>query len=414
MNALRSPMSRASIRGKVKNEERPRILFIAPQPFFVWRGSPIRVGFDVQALAEMGFAVDLLTLPLGEDRPIPDVRVFRVPNLYGAHQMSIGPSPIKLAFDMLLFFRALSLGLTRRYAAIHGVEDAGAIAVAVGAMTRAKVVFEKHSDPSSYRGGPWRNAVMWLYQKFEAFTIRHADAVICTGRGLAEQAKRLSPKGSVFHIPDIPSSLAEATPEGVSRARRVLSQSPDEIVVLFVGSFAPYQGIDLMFEAMAQVLRQHANVRFVVIGGSPAEIAERQKWVAARAAGDRTSFPGLVHPDQLPNYLAAADILLSPRRAGVNTPLKLLDYLKAGKAIVATDNSANRQILDENCAAFSAAEPDAYARAIGALVTDRERRNRLGENGRRLIRETYNFGEFKRRLVACYASCGCTAPEPAA
>ena len=96
--------------------------------------------------------------------------------------------------------------------------------------------------------------------------------------------------------------------------------------------------------------------------------------------------------------------MLSPRLAGINTPLKLLDYLKAGRAIVATDTEANRLILDERTAVLAEAEPSAFADAILRLISDDALRDTLARAGRRLIDETYNFGEFTRRLGACYES----------
>ncbi len=109
-----------------------------------------------------------------------------------------------------------------------------------------------------------------------------------------------------------------------------------------------------------------------------------------------------VPPNELPDYLAASDILLSPRISGMNTPLKLLDYLKAGRAIVATDHPANRQILDETCAVLVNPDPAAFAEGISRLISDSALRNVLGEHGARLISEKYNFDEFKKRLDQCY------------
>ncbi len=65
------------------NTPMPKVLFISPQPFFEWRGSPIRVGFNIQALSELGYRVDLLTLPIGIERDVPGVKIIRVPNLLG-------------------------------------------------------------------------------------------------------------------------------------------------------------------------------------------------------------------------------------------------------------------------------------------------------------------------------------------
>lgn len=384
-------------------EKRKKVLFIAPQPFFQWRGSPIRVGFNVQALTELGYEVDLLVMPFGDDREIPGVRIHRVPNVLRVKNMSIGPSLIKAIYDIFLFIKAWRLSKIHTYSVIHGVEDAGPIAVIVGRRRKAKVIFEKHSDPGSYKKGPLRNFIMFLYAQVEKFSVRHADAVIGTGPGLVEQAQKIDPDTPAYHIFDIPSSLVEAESTKVEEIRNRLLQWPDELLVTYVGSFAVYQGIDLMFQSMPHVIRKSTKARFVVIGGTKDEIANKQAWLGRRNIEDNVEFLGKIPPDELPNYLAASDVLLSPRTSGTNTPLKLLDYLKAGAAIVACDNVANRLILDESIAMLVPPQPEEFARGICRLLDNKVLRQQLSEKGRELIDQTYNFDEFKRRLGECYS-----------
>jgi glycosyltransferase involved in cell wall biosynthesis len=379
-----------------------RVLFIAPQPYFQWRGSPIRVGFNVQALAELGYEVDLLTLPVGEDRQTPGVRVIRVANPFGVKNIPIGPSGHKAVFNALLFFKALALAFQRRYAVIHAVEETAAFAWFVAMLTNARLIFEKHSDPASHKASPLKNLVLAAYRQAEKLSIMTADLVIATGEGLCEQARAVSPRKRVRHIFDIPSSLAEPEPAHVKRLAQELRRHPAEMLAMYVGSFAVYQGIDLMFESMQYVIARHPQVRFVVIGGSADEIRQRTEWLKTRRIDGSVTFLGTVPPDVLPNYLAAADILLSPRIAGINTPLKLLDYLKVGRPIVATDNPANRRILDDTVAMLVDPLPLQFAEAISRLIADEDVRDQMGERGRRLVAEVYNFGEFKRRLGECY------------
>lgn len=381
---------------------RGRVLLISPQPFFQWRGSPIRVGFDALGLAQLGFSVDLLTLPIGAEKDMPNVRVLRVSNPFFIRNISIGPSFGKLLFDALLLLKGLRLAIRNRYDYIHCIEDAGPAGLIIAKFAGARQVFEKHSDPCSYRGGRLRNLVMRAYESVEAFVVRRADAVIGTGPALVEQAKAMNPSCPVHHIFDIPSSLAEPGGEETAARRRELSPKPDEILVTYAGSFAAYQGIDVIFDSIPLVVNRHAAARFIIIGGTRGEIAARRKAASLRGVESHVTFVGTVPPDELPAYLAASDILLSPRLAGVNTPLKLLDYLKAGRAIVAADNLASRQILDDTCSVLAKPEPEAFASAISGLILDAGLRERLGERGRRLIAERYNFTEFKKLLDACY------------
>jgi glycosyltransferase involved in cell wall biosynthesis len=386
-----------------RTEEQPRILLIAPQPFFQWRGSPIRVGFDALALAQLGFAVDLLVLPVGDAHEIPGVRVLRAANPLRVRDVPIGPSPIKAFFDLLLLLKGAGLVRRNRYLAVHGIEEAGAVAVLLARLGRCRAVFEKHSDPSSHRKGALRNAVLSLYARVEAWTIRHADAVVATGPGLAEQARRVPGAPPCHWIPDIPSSLVQADPARVREARARLAPAPDAVLVMYVGSFAVYQGVDLMFDAIARAAPRDPRLRFVIVGGSPAEVEARTRALAAQGLADRVLFPGKIPPDDLPHTLAAADILLSPRLSGVNTPLKLLDYMKAGGAIVAARTAANTLILDDDTAELTAPDAAAFADGILRLAGDADRRRGLSAAAGAHIARFYNFDEFKSRLRRCYA-----------
>lgn len=376
-----------------------RVLFLASQPFFQWRGSPIRLGFDVQAIHENGYDVDFLTLPIGERKDVPGVRIIRAPNVFFAKKISIGPSLMKFAFDGVMFLQALGLICRRHYAVVHGVEDCGLLALMLGRLGGGKVIFEKHSDSKSYKTSP----VIKAYAAVERFVMRHADAVIGTGPGLVAQVNALQCGTPAYPISDIPSSQVEPDAEGVARARAELIKSPDDILATYVGSFAVYQGIDLLFNSIPEALKACERLRFIIIGGTENEIAQWTSWLTARGCANQVSFIGKRQPDILPCYLAASDILLSPRIAGVNTPLKLLDYLKVSRGIVATDHEANRLILDERTAQLTDLTPTAFAAGVVQLATDDERRNRLASACRRLIDEQYNFTVFREGLRACYA-----------
>jgi len=379
-----------------------KVLLISPQPFFQWRGSPIRVGFNVQALVEAGYHVDLLTLPIGIERQIPGADVIRVANPLGLKNIAIGPSVAKIFFDLLILFKGLALIRKNKYVMIHGIEETGIIAVMLAWLNGAKSIFEKHSDPYSYRGGFFKNWLLSCYAAVERLTVRLADGVICTGTGLVDQVKAMKSAAPTFHIFDIPSSLVEASPAKTSHIRKELQRNKEEVLVCFVGSFAVYQGVELMFAAIPKVIENCRQVRFVIIGGTTKEIKNWKNHFRELGILDKLTFQGKVPPDDLPDYLAAADILLSPRGSGVNTPLKLLDYFKAGCAIVATDIPSNKVILNEDNSILSSPDPLSFAEAIVTLVRDREKRKKLGANGRNLYRTQFNFREYQLELQFCY------------
>ena len=382
--------------------QKPRLLFMTSVPFFQWRGSSIRVAFNVQALADLGYEIDLLTIPIGETRNITGVTVHRVANPFRVRNIPIGPSLHKLIFDILILFKGLAMVIRHQYAAVHAVEEVGVIGLLIGRLSGSRVIFEKHSDPASHKDTFLKNIVLSLYRWLEGIVIRKVDIVIGTGEGLVEQAIAVAPKQKVHHIFDIPSSVQEADPDRVEVLKTSLRREPDEIIALYVGSFAVYQGIDLMFESLLLALKHSPNLRLVVIGGTQEQIDIRNEWLEQRGIREMVHFVGFVTPDRLPDYISAADFLLSPRISGINTPLKLLDYLKSGKAILATDNVANRRIVDDNVAVLKQANAKSFAKGMIKLAKNSHLRHGLGVEGRKLTDKIYNYGQFKIKLKACY------------
>lgn len=154
------------------------------------------MSFNLRALVKCGFKIDLLAMPVGEDLEIAGSRTCRVPNVLGMRKLPIGPSPAKAFLGIFLFFKALSMCRKHSYDVIHGIEEAGFLAVMLGRLSGAAVVYEKHSDPASYRGGLLRNIVMSLYGGVEKVTMRRSTAVI--GPGLVATSRETTPGVPAF------------------------------------------------------------------------------------------------------------------------------------------------------------------------------------------------------------------------
>lgn len=387
---------------KDSTDKKQKILFITSQPFIQWRGSPLRVWHDVRTLGELGYEVDLLTLPFGECDPIHNVRVIRIPNLFCSKGIAIGPSMLKLAFDFLLIIKGLSLASRNKYCVIHCVEDAGIAGIVIASITKTKLLYEKHSDLYSYYGGFWRNLVMNLYSRVELLIIRKAMCVICTNTGMLTQVKLIAPDKTVYHIFDLPSSTIDIDPHKTNEIRQRICSDNSKILITYSGSFASYQGIDLIFEAIPLVIKRKQNAMFVIIGGSPDQIEERKQQLAQQQVSDSVIFVGMVPPSELIHYLSASDILLCPRLRGVNAPLKILDYFKAERPIVATDVPANRFLLNEQTSVLVKSDAYSLADAICYLIDNPSMRNQLSRNAKQLLEKEYNIEKFKSLLSACY------------
>ena len=150
------------------------------------------------------------------------------------------------------------------------------------------------------------------------------------------------------------------TPEAVAALRRELALGPWP-VVLYSGNFEPYQGVELLLDALALV----PHVQLLLMGGSPADVARMK----ARGPGPRRrralrSSPGSARPPSCPAFFAVSDVLASPRAKGENTPFKIFTYLASGKPLVATRIATHTQLLDDTTAFLVEPTPEGLASGI--------------------------------------------------
>src|SRR6202040_19289 len=97
-----------------------------------------------------------------------------------------------------------------------------------------------------------------------------------------------------------------------------------------------------------------------------------------------TVFAGERPAAEIPSYLLAADLLVSPRSRGTNTPLKIYQYLRLGKAIVATRLLTHTQVLGDQTAILTAATPQDFADGILTGLNDPARAAALGRRAQQL------------------------------
>jgi glycosyltransferase involved in cell wall biosynthesis len=105
----------------------------------------------------------------------------------------------------------------------------------------------------------------------------------------------------------------------------------------------------------------------------------------------------------MPQYLALADILLSPRSEGTNTPLKLYTYLRSGKPILATDIFSHTQLLTSRMAMLVPPTPEGLARGALELLNNPEFAQRLGEYGRSVAEKNYSWSAFLKKNYHAYS-----------
>lgn len=387
-----------------------RILMLAPEPIYTPRGTPIAVLNRCRALTALGQQVDLVTYPIGQDVAVPGLRWVRTARVPGLRRVKIGPSLAKLPLDALLLWEAARQLRRSRYDVIHTVEEAGAFGWLLHAIFRVPYVHDVHSDLPTVLGDYGygeRHPVTMLARWLERHILTSAEVIIVNFPGLVPLATAQAP-GKPVHVINCSPVGGRADPVLSGQLRG--SWGRDRPLILYTGSFEPYQGLPMLLEAMALIQDSLPQARLVLVGGQPEQVAGVTRQAEQLGLAGAIVCTGLRPPAEIPSYLAAADVLVSSRRDGVNTPLKVYDYLRAGKPIVATRTASHLDVLNDRCAALAEPTPQAFAAALLAVLSDPVRASRLSQAAAERA-EDFGIGTFLRQTAVAYQELGVPAPS---
>jgi glycosyltransferase involved in cell wall biosynthesis len=165
-------------------------------------------------------------------------------------------------------------------------------------------------------------------------------------------------------------------------------------------------------ELIVPVARRLPHVRFIVVGGQPTQIAD---WRRASGRQRNLSLVGAARPTDVPRHMRQFNIALLPNQPQVllpngdnigpfTSPMKLFEYMAAGKAIVASDLPNLREVLrhEWNCLLVPHADPRAWAEAIERLRTDPLLRQRLSRQARADAVERYSYETRFQHIFRCF------------
>ena len=380
-----------------------KILFIAPQPFFENRGTPIAVRNMVRAIGELGHTVDLVTYHAGQDVRIPGVTIYRSPGL-PFKRIPIGFSVLKLLLDPLLYATVLKRLLSARYDVIHGGEEGIFLAHLAFPRRKAVVCYDVDSsltEQLASRGGLWR-IVAPVLRSVESWAVRKSDCLVTVCPALTEHALELAPEKPAFQIEDTPIITQDMlSPKERLRLRQNLSLQNEKTVV-YIGNFESYQGVDLLLKAFAEVVARLPDSVLILVGGSAGDILRKRRLARTLGIEPHVRFAGFVPPEESGIYLSLADVLVSPRCRGTNFPMKVYSYLASGKPVVATDLPVHTQLLTPETALLCPPTPQGLAHGIIQVLENPGRASQIGDAAKRFVEKEFSESAYRRKVAELY------------
>jgi glycosyltransferase involved in cell wall biosynthesis len=374
-----------------------KILMLAPEPFFQPRGTPISVYQRIKALSDLGHDVDLVTYHLGEDKDIKNLKISRIPNVFFIKKIKIGPSLKKIPLDFLLFLKASGKLLRNKYDLIFSHEEGALFGIILSKISGIPHIYDMHSSlPQQLENFDFSRSKLLkrVFSGMERFILKNSSAIIVICLDLLKQVEQEGYADKAILLENfIDFDTREFSAEEIRQKRKEFA-SEDKKIVLYAGNFQPYQGIPLLLEAASQIIDD--RVVFVLVGESPAAVErERDKAQELGIAG-KVFFTGQVSPSQMPLFISLADVLVSPRLSGTNTPLKIYSFLKSGKPVVATNLWTHTQVLSDQISVLVEPDAECMAEGIAFALFDQRAQERANFAKEKADRD-YTYSRYKER-----------------
>jgi glycosyltransferase involved in cell wall biosynthesis len=323
-----------------------------------------------------------------------------------APSVPIGFSWRKVLHDAALAYLVARLLAGRRFDVVHAVEEALFFTLPLARLRRVPVIADVDSCMSEQlaNSGKLRlPGALRLARAVEAAAFRRADLAITVCASLTDVVSARAPALAVEQIEDSPPEGTDrpADPEAVAGLRRAWNPERAPLAV-YTGNFATYQGLDLLFDALPTLVARAPSARLLLVGGTPAEVAIARAALTTRGLAGHVRFAGPQPPERMAEFMALADVLVSPRCEGENTPLKIYAYMASGRPIVATDLVTHTQVLDHETAVLCAPTPEALGGALAAVLTDQAAYAGHAAAARARLDRDYSREAFGRKLLAAY------------
>lgn len=278
-----------------------------------------------------------------------------------------------------------------------------------------------------------------LAEQVEEANLRHAHLVVTISDVLRDELleRGVTPERIVTYPNCIdpkmfdPARFSTAEIEEL-RARHGIAS--DAVVVTFIGTFGQWHGIEVLAQAIRQLIDDHQDwveakkVHFLLVGDG-LKMPEVRKILGDHALGPFVTLTGLVPQHEAPLYLAASDILSSPHVSNADgtkffgSPTKLFEYMAMGKAIVASDLDQIGDVLANSLKATNLPLDDDFeadklplallcqpgsvvqhADGVRFLVDRQTWREQLGRNARHEALARYTWGHHVQAILAGLAS----------
>jgi 1,2-diacylglycerol 3-alpha-glucosyltransferase len=403
------------------------IAMVAACPFPANFGTPAAIREMSEELARRGHSIRVVTYPLSHAIPITGVEIDRVAHVGSNREITVGPSYQRLAFDALMVFKLFQVVRRHKVDIIHAHNYEGALVGSlVGKLTGVPVIYNAINtmigELASYNFIRPRALAVGLARVLDYVVPRLADMIIADTEELRSflLSKGIDPARVVTIHSGVRPEMFDGADGSRVRDRFAVDGGP---LIIYTGTFDDLQGIDHLMAAFKIVHERKPAARLLLVGSTidPAYRAKYERMAVDLGFASRFAITSC-SLDELPGFLAAADVAVVPRPDSAGIPTKLLNYMAAGNAIVSFKQSATILQHGETAFLVEPATGPNFAQGILSVLDDPRLAQKLRTNVKRFVLGRFDWPSIAAKLEAIYyslvakslvSSCRINAKRPA-
>jgi 1,2-diacylglycerol 3-alpha-glucosyltransferase len=384
------------------------IAMVAACPFPANHGSPASIREMSETLAQNGHNIHIVTYPFGQNLPMDKVTVHRVFNFGWTQNVRVGPSFQKPFLDLFLLFLLCRVIRRERIQLIHAHNYEGAIiGILAKWITRIPLLYNAVNTMTDelpgYRFVRPAFLARWIAYILDRWVPLFPDHITAVSQELVQfLVQQNVPPGKISFLPaGVKPSMFKVEDPGKLRGNYSIGTRQ---VIMYTGTLDSFQRIDYLLQAFTVVIRKEPSSLLMIVNNivETPLLEKHQALANALGISENVLWVGPHLLDDLPHYLSLATVTVISRPNCPGHPVKLLNYMAAGKPIVSFAGSAKGLRHGYDALIIPDHQWEELGNGILYLLQDPRMAAQLGMNARKTVTEQFDWRELCKKLEQIY------------
>lgn len=384
------------------------VVMVAACPFPANHGSPASIREMSQSLSSIGHRVHIVTYPMGQQMPVSGLTVHRVGRIFSRKKITVGPTYYKPLLDLLLVLKVCKVIWQEKIDIIHAHNYEGALVGYIAKkITKRPMLYNAVNNmidelPSYNFIRPKMLAVK-LANFLDSIVPKSGDYITVVSKELYDfLLQRGIPHDKISIVPAgvNPEMFENKDPE-IMRERYNIGRRP---LIIYTGTLDVFQRIDLLLKAMRIVVDKVRDAILLIVGNviNPSDLNAHKALCLQLGIDKNVIFTDERPLEELPYFLASADVSVVPRPLCPGFPVKLLNYMAAGKPIVTFEGSAKGLKNMVNAITVKNADWEELGKEILFLIKNPDLAKNLGDNAMKTIKGNFDWVTLAKVIEKIY------------